>query len=205
MENINISINDLLLFTGVYMIQQKNPIIELFGYVLLFIISYIEIKKYKEKKQRYYYLSIIFSATKKDYTIYNNIMESIYNKEYEKIDIMKTYNNIVYNLNNLDYDYDKINNSLDILCFLATIDNIMFLNKKWAKFLMEDTEILDIYARLVNRLHNISIITDYDIDKILFCKELDELYSNYNYTSIKKKITSFCNKYDNNINNIYQM
>jgi hypothetical protein len=199
---------DLLLILGIYMIQQTNNIIGFSGYILICVISYIEIKKRQDKKNKYIYISII-SSSKKDYGIYNNIIETINNKEYKKIDIMKSYNELLNSINNLDYNFDKINNCSDIFCFLATIDNVLHYNKKWTKCFIENGQhILDIYARLVNEIHNISVIINFrhdsDIDDMLLKKELDKLYLRFNYNdSINNKLSDFCYKY--NLNNIYQM
>jgi hypothetical protein len=198
-DSFNISVNDILLVLGFYIIQHKNPFIELFGYILLIFISYIEIKKRRETKKKYYYINIIYSATKKDYTIYNNIIESINNKEYQNIDIAKTYNELVNLVNELDYDFYTINNFCDIIYFMTTIDNMLHLNKKWGSALIEHGDhILDIYARLVNQLHNMLIVVkEYDIDGKLLRKELDELYSKYNYNNdIKNILIDFFYKYN---------
>ncbi len=191
----NISKNDLLLLFAFFAIQQNIPILKIFGYTLFCVISYIEIKKYRDEKKMTYYMNIIYTSTKRDYTIYNNILECINNKNYQRIDIMKTYSDLLNNINNLDYDFDKINNCLDLFTFTAQVDNILYFNNFWTHRLIKETEILDIYARLVNQIHNISIIitnsNNYDKYDFLIKKELDELYLKYNYNnSIKNKLNN---------------
>lgn len=194
-DSFNIYFNDIFLLLSFYMIQQTIPLVELLGYILLCVISFLEIKNQREKnrKKSKNYINTLYSITKKDYTIYNNIIESINNKEYHKIDIMKCYKDILNTLNNLDYDFDKINNCIDLLSLLTMIDNILYLNKVWGpRFIEDGQEIVDIYARLVNQIHNVSIIIkECDIDGSLLCKELDELYLKFNYNIIKRKITDF--------------
>ena len=108
---------------------------------------------------------------------------------------MKTYNELLNIINNLDYDFDKINNCLDLFIFTAQVDHILYFNTFWTHHLIKETEILDIYARLVNQIHNISIIitnsSSYDKYNFLIKKELDELYLKYNYNnSIKNKLNN---------------
>jgi hypothetical protein len=190
-------INDLILLSGFFLIQHNNIILNLIGYVIIGIISYIEIKKHQVRNKKYYYINIIYNSSKKNYTIYNNIMESINNKEYYRIDIMKTYNDFLIKTNNIDYDIDKQNNCLDLFCILAALDYIFYSNKKITNCFIENgQDILDLYARLINMFYNISIIIkDHDFEDILLKKNLDELYSKYNYNNyIKLKITNFCHK-----------
>jgi hypothetical protein len=198
------NINDLILLSGFFFIQHNNIILNLIGYIIIGIISYIEIKKRQVRHKKYYYINIIYNSSKKDYTIYNNIMESINNKEYHRIDIMKTYKHLLYKLNTIDYDIDKQNNGLDLFCILATLDNIFYSNKKITKCFIENgQDILDLYARLINMFYNISIIfKDHDFEDILLKKELDELYFKYNYNDyIKPKIIVFC--YKNRLENLF--
>ena len=114
---------NVLLILGVFMIQQNNNLIGFIGFSLITIISYIEIKKLEERKRRYYYIGIISSEIKKNFGIYDNLynqlVSSINNKEYQRIDIMKTYSQLLNIVNDLDYDFDKINNCSDIFCFLV--------------------------------------------------------------------------------------
>jgi Na+/H+-dicarboxylate symporter len=49
MNSFNISTNDLLLMFAVFIIQHYNHVVELGGYILLAVISYIEIKKHEQK------------------------------------------------------------------------------------------------------------------------------------------------------------
>ncbi len=202
MNGININYSDIVLFLSFYLVQQNNTIINIIGYVFLLIIVYIETKN-QQVKNKYDYICIIKKNDKTNYKLYNNILESIYNKQYNKIDIMNCYINFINKLNNLDYDFDKINNCLEILGFMAKMDNIMFLDKYWARKFIEDKDILDIYAKLVNHIHNLSINSEND-ESILY-KELENLYINFDYKNISNKITIFCQKYSNNINNICQM
>ncbi len=200
LKTINADTHELILMLGFLIIQSNNIILNIFGYIIITIISYIEIKKRNIEKKKQYINSILYISNKKDYAIYNSIIECINNKEYQRIDIMKAYKDLLEKVNTVEYDFDKQNNCLDLFCILAFLDNVFYSNKKITKSFIENgQDILDIYARLVNIFHNISISAKYN--DIFLIKELDELYSKYNYNNyLKPKITEFCYK-----NNIYQL
>ena len=65
----------------------------------------------------YIIIDIISKSTKKKYNIYNNILESIYTNKYSKIDVMNTYNVFIKTINELEYDYSKLNNSNNLFNF----------------------------------------------------------------------------------------
>ncbi len=196
----NISSNEMILLFGFFIIQNNNFILNIIGYIIIGFISYIEIKKRNIEKKKQYINSILYISNKKDYAIYNSIIECINNKEYQRIDIMKAYKDLLEKVNTIEYDLDKQNNCLDLFCILAFLDNVFYSNKKITKCFIENgQDIIDIYARLVNIFHNISISTKYH--DMCLIKELDELHSKYNYNNyLKPKITEFCY-----INKIYQL
>jgi hypothetical protein len=198
--NIDINYDDLLLILGIFLIQYNGIMVNILGLILILYVIYIDINKKKVNKNNYIIIDIISKSTKKKYNIYNNILESIYTNKYSKIDVMNTYNVFIKTINELEYDYSKLNNFLDICCFLAKMDNVLYQNKKWTKrFINDGSNILDIYAKLINTLHNMSKVDNFD--KLYY-----ELNNLENYDNIKDKLTIFFTKYnDNNIINLYQL
>ena len=118
----NVNSNEMILMFGFIIIQNNNFILNIIGYVIICIISYIEIKKRHMEKKTLYINSILYIANKKDYSIYNNIIECINNKEYQRIDIMKAYKDLLEKVNTIEYDLDKQNNCLYLFCILAFLD-----------------------------------------------------------------------------------